>query len=146
MKGPTVSDIAKVKIVPLNIENNNVGIDDIIIMNVGEKEGLDKWKSEGLGIKIIPRDENARATLANLGQRQTILHDLSILMGMKVDKGMQLYTPLARIELDKGTLNIILIPQEPDPEFIKKAIEKIPVVESSQRKPLKSKMGKMAAD
>ena len=49
------------------------------------------------------------------------------------------------VDLDspyEGTLNIIIIPQEPDKEFIKRAIEKIPVIESSQRKPLKSKMGK----
>ena len=67
-------------------------------------------------------------------------------MGVKLDKGMQLYTPLARLQLDEGTLNIILIPQEPDQQFIKKAIEKIPVVESAQRKPLKSEMGNKAAD
>ncbi|MFW5998306.1 MAG: YIEGIA family protein [bacterium] len=146
MKGPLVRDIADVKIVPLNIEGKNVGIDEVIIMNVGEQEGLDKWKEEGIGIKIIPKDENSRATLSNLGQRQTILHDLSTLMGVKLDKGMQQYTPLARLELDRGTLNIIIIPQEPDKKFIKKAVEKIPVVESSQRKPLKSKMGKKAAD
>ncbi|ACL69804.1 YIEGIA family protein [Halothermothrix orenii] len=146
MKGPYVSDIARVKIVPINFKGKNIGIDDVIIMNVGEEEAFQKWYNEGIGIKIIPRDEDARATLSNVGQRQTILHDLSILMGVKLDIGVQQFTPLARLNLDNGTLNIIMIPQEPDEEFIKKAVEKIPVVESSQRKPLKSKMGRKAAD
>ncbi|MFW6381780.1 MAG: YIEGIA family protein [Bacillota bacterium] len=146
MKGPTVADIARIKIVPLTIDNKNIGIDQVIIMNVGEKEALDKWKQEGLGIKVIPRDENARATLSNLGQRQAILHDLSILMGVKLDQGMQQFTPLARLELDQGTLNIIILPQEPDIKYIKQAIEQIPVLESSQRKPLNSRAGRGAAD
>ncbi len=67
-------------------------------------------------------------------------------MGVKLDEGLQQYTPLARLQLDYGILNIIIIPQEPDEKFIKEAVGKIPVVESSQRKPLKSKTGKKAAD
>lgn len=146
VKGPHVFDIARVKIVSLTIEEYNIGVGDTIIMNVGEEEALEKWEKEGIGIKIIPRDENSRATLFNEGQRQAILHDLSILMGVKLDKGMQQFTPLARLKIDKGILNIIIIPQEPDIEFIREAIKKIPVIESSQRKPLKSLMGRKAAD
>ncbi|QTL98230.1 hypothetical protein GM661_09680 [Iocasia frigidifontis] len=146
MKGPTVADIARVELKELTIKGYNIGVDDIIIMNIGEKEALEKWQQEGLGIKIIPKDENARTTLSNLGQRQAILHDLAVLMGVKLDKGMQQFTPLARLDLNYGTLNIIFLPQEPDWEFIKQAIEKIPVLESSQQKPLKSKIGRKAAD
>ncbi len=146
LKGPHVDDIAKVEIVPLTIKGYNIGVEDIIIMNVGEEEALSKWKNEGIGIKVIPRDENSRATLFNEGQRQAILHDLSILMGIKLDKGIQHYTPLARLNINNGTLNIIIIPQEPDEEFIREAIKRIPVIESSQRKPLKSLMGRKAAD
>jgi len=146
LKGPHVADIARVEIVPLTIKGYNIGVEDIIIMNVGEEEALTKWENEGIGIKIIPGDENARATLFNEGQRQAVLHDLSILMGVKVDKGVQQYTPLARLNIDNGILNIIIIPQEPDEEFIREAIKRIPVIESSQRKPLKSLMGRKAAD
>ena len=62
MKGPKISDIATVKIVPLAIDGKNIGVGDVIIMNVGEKEGLDKWKEEGMAVKIIPKDENGRKT------------------------------------------------------------------------------------
>ncbi len=146
MQGITIAEIAEVKIVPLNIKGMNIGIEQTIILNVGEKSALKKWQEEGIGIKVVPKDENARATLANLGQRQAIIHDLSILMGIKLDQGMQQFTPLARLNLDNGTLNLIIIPQEPDPVFIQKAIKQIPVLESSQRKPLKSKFGQKAAD
>lgn len=146
MKGVTIKDIAKVEIVPLTFDGYNIGIGDVIMMNVGEKEALERWKREGMGIKIKPKDENARATISNLGQRMTILHDLGILMGVKLDKGMQQFTPLARLEIDRGTLNIIIIPQEPDKHYLKTAVELIPIVESAQKKPLKSATGKKAAD
>ncbi len=146
MKSPVIEDIGKVMVVPLTFKGQNIGIDKVIMLNVGETKALEKWRKEGIGIKIIPRDENARATLSNLGQRQAIVHDLSILMGIKLDIGLQQYTPLARLDIDYGTLNIIIIPQEPDKKFIKEAVEKIPVLESSQRKPLKSTSGKKAAD
>lgn len=146
MKGPVIADIADVEIVSLDFKGYNLGIGDLIMMNVGEKEALDKWKSEGIAIKITPHDANARATLFNLGQRQAIIHDLGVLMGIKVDEGLQQFTPLARLDIEYGILNIIIIPQEPDKEFIKKAVKKIPVLESSQQKPLKNPMGKKAAD
>lgn len=146
MKGPTIGKISKIEIVDLTFKGKNIGIDEVIMMNVGEEESFQKWKNEGIGIKIKPIDENARTTLANLGQRQAIVHDLSILMGVKLDKGLQQYTPLARLNIDNGTLNIIIIPQEPDKIFIKEAIKRIPVLESSQRKPLKDKFGRKAAD
>jgi uncharacterized protein len=146
MKGPHIKDIARVEIVPLYFSGSNIGVKNLIMMNVGEKKAFEKWKKEGIGIKIIPIDENARATLLNLGQRQAILHDLSILMGIKIDEGMQQFTPLARIDINTSNLYIIIIPQEPDKKFIKKAIEKISVLESAQHKPLKSSMGRKAAD
>lgn len=146
MKGPVVGDIAKIEIVDITIKGKSIGVDDLIMMNIGEEEALRKWCLEGVGIKIIPDDENARATLANLGQRQAILHDLGILMGVKLDEGLQQYTPLARLDIDSSTLNIIFIPLEPDKIFIKRAVERIPVLESSQHKPLKDKIGRKAAD
>lgn len=146
MKGPTVGEIADVEVVEISIKKKSIGIDEVIMMNVGEEEALEIWSREGIGVKIIPRDEDARATLANLGQRQAILHDLSILMGIKLDLGLQHFSPLARLNIDNGSLNIIFIPQEPDEIFIKEAVERIPVLESSQRKPLKDKIGRKAAD
>src|SRR5690606_21373717 len=98
MKGPTVGDIAEVQLADITFKGKNIGIDEVIMMNVGEEEALEVLAKEGIGIKIIPKDEDARATLANLGQRQAILHDLAILMGVKLDQGLQHFSPLARLD------------------------------------------------
>ncbi|MEC9488945.1 MAG: YIEGIA family protein [Halanaerobium sp.] len=146
VQGPHVGDIAVIRVVPLHFDGPNIGIDEVIIMNVGEREALEVWKERGLGVVVEPKDDNARATLANIGQRQAILHDLAAQLGVYLDLGMQQFTPLARLDLDTGRVYIIIIPIEPDPGPIKLATERVPVLESSQRKPLQSLAGKKAAD
>lgn len=146
MAGLRIGDIARVRVTPLTFDGPNMGIGDVIIMNVGEGEALEVWKEKGVGIVIEPKDDNARATLANIGQRQAILHDIATQLGVYLDVGMQQFTPLARLDLLTGRVYIIIIPIEPDEEPIKIAVERVPVLESSQRKPLQSSAGKKAAD
>ncbi|KXS42304.1 hypothetical protein SAMN04488698_10383 [Candidatus Frackibacter sp. WG12] len=149
MREKVVKDIADVKVVDLEFkgdEGENIAIGDVIIMNVGVKESLEYWQKNGIGIVLDPKDDNARATLANTGQRQAILHDVATQLGVRLDVGVQDYTPLARLNLDTGRVVIIIIPIEPDEKWIKKAVEKTPVLEGSKRRPLASEAGHAAAD
>ena len=60
-------------------------VDDIVIMNVGDWQAQKKILAEGVGIVLHPKDDNARAILNNVGQRQAILHNLAALVGSKVE-------------------------------------------------------------
>ncbi|SJZ54382.1 YIEGIA family protein [Selenihalanaerobacter shriftii] len=149
MTEKNIKDIGDVKVVELEFKGENeenIAIGDVVIMNVGVQESLDYWKENGLGIVIDPKDDNARATLANTGQRQAILHDVAAQLGVRLDVGVQDYTPLARLNLDTGRVVIIIIPIEPDEKWVKKAVENTPVLEGSKRRPLASKAGRAAAD
>ncbi|ADL12566.1 YIEGIA family protein [Acetohalobium arabaticum] len=144
-----IQDIAEVKVVDLEFigpGGANIAIDEVVIMNVGLKESLQHWKEGGIGIVIDPKDDNARATLANIGQRQAIIHDVITQLGVKLDTGVQDYTPLARLNLDTGRVCIIIVPIEPDEKWVKEAVENTPVLESSKRKPLATEAGQSAAD
>ncbi|MGM0471176.1 MAG: YIEGIA family protein [Bacillota bacterium] len=149
MSEKSIKDIAKVDVVELKFSGPNganITIDDVVIMNVGLNESLKHWKEGGIGITIDPLDDNARATLINIGQRQAILHDVITQLGVKLDQGVQDYTPLARLNLDTGRVCIIIVPIEPDEKWIKEAVENTPILESSKRRPLASKAGQGAAD
>lgn len=149
MTEDTIQNIAEVKVVDLKFigpDGANIAIDEVVIMNVGLKESLQHWKNGGIGIVIDPKDDNARATLANVGQRQAILHDVITQLGVKLDTGVQDYTPLARLNLDTGRVCIIIVPIEPDEKWVKEAVENTPVLESSKRKPLATEAGQAAAD
>lgn len=62
-------------------------VDDIVIMNVGEKKARTKILSEGVGLILTGKDDNGRAALNNLGQRQAILHDIAAIIGSKAEIG-----------------------------------------------------------
>lgn len=149
MSEETVGDIAQIEVVNLEfkgVNNKNIAIEDVVIMNVGLNESIQKWQQEGLGIVIAPKDDNARATLANTGQRQAIIHDVATQLGIQLDFGVQDYTPLARLNLNTGRVYLIIIPIEKDKKCIKEAVANTPILEGVKRRPLASKVGREAAD
>lgn len=146
MVGPRIKDIAIVEKAPISIKDRKIGIGDVIMMLLGEDEAVENWRKHGFGVIVAPKDDNARATLANIGQRQAILHDVATQLGIKLDVGIQQYSPLARLDLETGRVCIIIMPMEPDVEPLLESIRLVPVLESAQRKPLKSRAGKWAAD
>ncbi|WP_408955931.1 YIEGIA family protein [Natroniella sp. ANB-PHB2] len=145
----TVGDIANVRVKDLEFSgptNSNIGVEGVVMMNVGLKEALEQWKESGIGVVIEPKDDDARATLANIGQRQAIVHDVASQLGVKLDIGVVDYTPLARLNLDTGRVYMIIIPIEPDEECVKQAVSSTPILEEARRRPLQSKAGSAAAD
>src|SRR5690606_4083635 len=93
----------------------------------------------GMGFILKPKNFNARSTIANLGQRQAILHDVSTALGIYRDSGTPALVPLAKRDLDDGRVAIFVLPQEKN---IEKAIEVIgntPTLEIAIRMPTKRK-------
>ena len=54
MKGPTVGDIAEVQIVDIAFKGKSIGIDEVIMMNIGEEEALETW-TKRVGLKMAQR-------------------------------------------------------------------------------------------
>ncbi|MCK8817754.1 YIEGIA family protein [Natroniella sulfidigena] len=145
----TVGNIANIRVKDLEFSGptgSNIGVEDVVMMNVGLNEALEEWEKSGIGIVIEPKDDDARATLANIGQRQAIVHDVANQLGVKLDIGVVDYTPLARLNLDTGRVYMIIIPIEPDEECVKEAVSSTPILEEARRRPLESKAGSAAAD
>jgi len=146
MKGEMVGDIAEVLPARVSFEGASLKIEDVVVMNVGLPAAREKILKDALGLRIVPKNANARATLHDLGQRQAILNVASVLLGTQVETGEQEWTPLARKEVDSGEIVIFMIPQEKDQEALIKAVKLTPVLESAKRRPLKTGAGRMAAD
>jgi len=146
MRGKFIRDIAIVKPGKLYFQNSLLMVEDIVIMNVGLKKAKDKIINEGIGVIIHPKDDNARLTLNNLGQRQAILHDVAALVGSKLETGEPEWTPLMRKDINTGKLGLFILPNEKDMECVIEAVYRTPVLESAVQKPLASIIGRKAAD
>ncbi len=145
MRGSYIGDIAAVQQGTLHFEKSLLYVDDIVLMNVGSRDARQKIVQEGVGIILTPYDDDGRAIVNNLGQRQAILHDISILTGNQIDVGEQEWTPMARKNVATGALGIFVLPNKKDVECVIAAAERTPVLESAAQKPLSSTIGRKLA-
>lgn len=146
MRGSFIRDVAQVRAGRLHFEKSLLYVDDIVIMNVGDPASREKILQDGVGLMLHPYDDDGRSVLNNLGQRQALLHDISMLVGNKLEIGEPEWSPAARKNMDTGALAIFLMPNEKDMACIIEAAKRTPVLESAVQKPLASIIGKEAAD
>lgn len=138
MSGKTIRHIADIVEAPVRIDGPNVWVGDIYIMNVALKKDQQMIQQHGVGVILIPKNESSVLTLANLGQRQAILHEVSNILGIYRDTGEPALVPMAKRNLSNGRLGILLLPEVRDQAIIKKAIEDVPILESAVRLPRES--------
>lgn len=133
--GKSISHIADVRIGQVRLDGPNLFVDDVYIMNVGLNESQHILREKALGLLLVPKDINARVTLANPGQRQALLHDISTIMGVYRDEGEPSLVPLAKLDMNDGRLAVLLLPQERNPEKARRVAMRSPILESAVRMP-----------
>lgn len=142
----TIEEIAEVK--PANISFNGalLLVNDIVIMNIGFEASREIYLKNGIAVQITPHNENGVTTLSNIGQRQAIVHNAAVLLGLRKDVDEPDFTPIARRDPHTGNVVMVIVALEPDVECLVEAVKKTIVLESSKRKPLQSYVGRKAAD
>ncbi|MTI79330.1 MAG: hypothetical protein FH758_00400 [Firmicutes bacterium] len=146
MSGQTIGDICTVEPAKIRFEGATLWVDDIAIFNVGLPDRREKMLSDALGVMIHPKDDNARATIHDMGQRMVIAHTVSVILGSKKDVDKPDFTPILRKDVDTGKVAMYMMPVERDINAMVECVNRTPVLESSLRKPLSAKAGRAAAD
>ncbi|MFD2045876.1 YIEGIA family protein [Ornithinibacillus salinisoli] len=138
--GSTMKEIVDIDHHPVHFDGAGLYVDNIYIMNIGLKERQEEILKYGMGFVLTPKNMNSITTIANLGQRQAILHDISISLGVIRDSGTPALTPLIKRDLDDGRIGIFILPQIRDVDRAKKIIGAVPVLENAIRMPSQSKV------
>jgi uncharacterized protein len=133
--GKSVADIADVQEAQVRFDGPNLYIDNIYIMNVGLEDSQLKIAKHGLGFVVTPKNLNCRVTLANLGQRQAILYDLSTILGFYRDSGEPSLVPQAKLDIDDGRLAVLILPLDRNVEKAKQVVLRVPLLENAVRMP-----------
>jgi uncharacterized protein len=142
MSGSRLKDIVDIEYVEPHFEGSGLYVDNIYIMNIGLPARQKEILQYGMGFILKPKNFNARSTIANLGQRQAILHDVSTALGVYRDSGTPALTPLAKRDLNDGRVGIFILPQEKNIEKAKAIIGDVPTLENAIRMPTKSETNK----
>ncbi|MGN7178452.1 hypothetical protein BK139_15500 [Paenibacillus sp. FSL R5-0490] len=135
MSGGKLKDIVDVEFMEPRFDGAGLYVDNIYIMNIGLPERQEEVLRYGMGFILNPKNFNARSTIANLGQRQAILHDVSTALGVYRDSGTPALVPLAKRDLDDGRVGVFVLPQEKDINKALKVIEAVPTLENAIRMP-----------
>lgn len=135
MAGGQLKDIVDIEFVEPRFEGSILYVDNITIMNIGLPERQKEVLRYGMGFILTPKNFNARTTIANLGQRQAILHDVSNALGVYRDSGTPALVPLAKRDLNDGRVGVFILPQEKNVEKALKIIGLVPTLENAIRMP-----------
>lgn len=138
MSGESMKDIANIKEGEVRVEGPHLYVDNIYIMNVGLESSQEIIKKHGMGLIIEPKNQNSIVTLANLGQRQAILHNLSTILGVYRDSGEPSLVPLSKRDLNSGSIGVFFLPQIYDLKEAIQVVKLVPVLENAVRLPTES--------
>ncbi len=132
MKNKSIGDIASVSQGEIKFLGPLLMVDGVVIMNIGQLDSQDIIKNEGVGIVISPKDKSSMITLSNVGQRQAIIHNLSVKVGIRKDVDEPDFTPIARRNSNNGNISVIFLPLNKDINEIIKGVCETPVLESAK--------------
>jgi hypothetical protein len=133
--GKSVAAIADVREGVLRFDGPNLYVDQVYIMNIGLQDSRKKIMEYGLALMVTPKNLNCRITLANLGQRQAILYDLSTMLGVYRDSGEPSLMPQAKLDLSDGRLAVFFLPLDRNIEKAKQTLLRAPLLENAVRMP-----------
>jgi len=138
MSGGKLKDIVDIQFVEPHFDGPGLYVDNIYIMNIGIPEKQELVLKYGMGFILKPKTFDARTTIANLGQRQAILHDVSTALGVIRDSGEPSLVPLAKRDLDDGRVGVFVLPQSQDIDKAIRVIGNVPTLENAIRMPTES--------
>ncbi|SFL84781.1 hypothetical protein SAMN04487943_104286 [Gracilibacillus orientalis] len=139
MSGSTLGNIVDIEQASVSFDGAGLYVDNIYIMNIGIPERQEEILKYGMGFILTPKNFDVRSTIANLGQRQAILHDISISLGVFRDSGTPALVPLIKRDLDDGRIGVFILPQDKDLNKAVKVLQSVPVLENAIRMPSESK-------
>lgn len=129
-----IYEIADVIPAKIEFEGPLLKVNDVIIMNIGLSSSRQIFLEKGIAVEIIPKNQNASATLGNTGQRQAIQHNASIQLGIRKDVDEPDFTPIARRNPHNGNVVMAIIPMFAKVEMLVDVVRNTPVLESAKRK------------
>lgn len=139
MGGGKLKDIVEIEYVKPHFVDEGLFVDNIYIMNIGLPARQAEILKYGMGFVLKPKDFNARTTIANLGQRQAILHDVATALGVYRDSGTPALVPLAKRDLEDGRVAVFVLPQNRNIERAIEIIGNTPTLENAIRMPTERK-------
>lgn len=134
LKRKSVGDIAHV--VPANIvlDGPLLKVNDTVITNLGLEDSKKKYIEKGLAIEIKPISKEMFGIINDLGQRQAIIHNMYIHLGIDKDTDEFDIVALSKVDTKNKTIVIPYVPILKDIDVMINSAKSTPILEISKSK------------
>ncbi len=137
---PQIGEIADINVVEISFVNDSIlKVGDLQgITNVGLAEDRKRFLEKGIGLEIVPKDNNYgyAGIIQDAGQRDAIIYNLYSRLGIYRESYEVSFYPLPRRNPNNESLVIAYLPLEKNVEKAIEAIKSAPVLSSARNKNL----------
>jgi hypothetical protein len=130
----SIGDVADVVEAKINFEGPLLKVNEVIITNIGLEESRKKYLQEGIAIEIIPKSIGNFGIVNDSGQRDAILHNIFLHLGINKDVDEKDILAISKTNLEKNTVVIPFIPILKDINSMIEVVKSTPIVETSKGK------------
>lgn len=134
LRRKSIGDLADV--VPANLEFKDtiLEVNGVIINNIGLKSTRDRYMKKGMAVEVIPKNMASFGVINDLGQRQAILHNIFIHMGIDKDIDEVDILAITKTDLERKSVVIPITPILQDMDELIRVIKSTPVIETAKNK------------
>jgi hypothetical protein len=93
-----------------------------------------RYIEDGIAVEIIPKNMGDFGVISDVGQREAILHNIYLHLGINKDVDEVDIIATSKTDLNKNTIVIPFIPILKDIELMKEVIKSTPIIEASKNK------------
>lgn len=130
----SIGDVADIKVANLNFEGPLLRVNEVVISNIGLEETRKKYIEKGLAIEIIPKTLGDFGIINDEGQRQAILHNVFIHMGIDKDVDEKDIIAISRTDLNNMSVVFPYIPIIKDVDMLINVVKSTPILGTSKAK------------
>ncbi|MGL5347325.1 MAG: YIEGIA domain-containing protein [Peptostreptococcaceae bacterium] len=134
LRRDSIGDIADVVPATINFEGAALKVNGVYISNIGLEDTRNRYLKDGLAVQIIPRDLGKFGVVNDLGQRDAILHNIYIHLGIDKDVDEKDILAISRTDLESQSVVMPFIPILKDMDEMIRVIKSTPVIETSKGK------------
>ncbi|MGL4913739.1 MAG: YIEGIA domain-containing protein [Romboutsia sp.] len=134
LRRDSIGDVAKIVPAKINFEGPILKVNDIVITNIGLQDTKKKYMEDGLAVEIIPNSIGDFGIVNDIGQREAILHNIFLHLGINKDVDEKDILATSRTDLEKNTVVIPFIPILKDMDSLMEVIKSTPILETAKGK------------
>lgn len=134
LRRDSIGDFADVVVAKISFDGPNLKVNNVFIENIGLKDTRKRYMDKALAVEIKPKDMRSFGIISDDSQRQAILHNIFINLGIDKDVDEKDILSISRVDLENKTVVIPYIPLINDIDKFINVIKSTPIIEYAKGK------------